>query len=97
MKNRPNDMPPLFYWDDSNRYIMGLDPTFMYSANPKRYWDYVNFTLGKSDDPVGVMAELNSRYVLADRVHFALDRQLASSKRFTRVYEDKESEIYLLK
>jgi len=92
-----DDMPPLFYWDDANRYIMGLDPTFMFSASAKRYWDYVNFTLGKSNDPVGVMAELDSRYVLADRVHDGLDRMLARSPRFTRVYEDKESEIYLLK
>jgi hypothetical protein len=92
-----DDMPPLFYWDDKNRYIMGLDPTFMYSANPARYWDYVNFTLGKSKDPVGVMNELNSRYVLTDRVHFDLDRMLMASGKFTRVYIDKESEIYLLK
>ena len=92
-----DDMPPLFYQDDRNRYIMGLDPTFMYSANPARYWDYVNFTLGKAKDPVGVMHELNSRYVLADRVHFDLDRMLVSSGKFTRVYIDKDSEIYLLK
>ena len=41
-----DDMPSLFYWDDQNRYIMGLDPTFTYSADPARYWDYVNFTSG---------------------------------------------------
>jgi hypothetical protein len=92
-----DDMPPLFFRDDGNRYIMGLDPTFMYRANPKRYWDYVNFTLGKSTDPVGVMKELDSRYVLADRVHNELDTMLGRSPRFTRVYEDKESEIYLFK
>ena len=92
-----DDMPPLFYWDDQNRYIMGLDPTFMYRANPKRYWDYVNFTLGKTNDPAGVMAELDSRYILADRVHHELDAMLARSSRFTRVYADEESEIYLLK
>jgi len=92
-----DDMPPLFFRDDGNRYIMGLDPTFMYRANPKRYWDYVNFTLGKSTDPVGVMKELDSHYVLADRVHNELDTMLGRSPRFTRVYEDKESEIYLFK
>jgi len=90
-------MPPLFYWDDRNRYIMGLDPTFMYRANPHRYWDYVNFTLGKTNDPVGVMEELDARFVLSDRVHTELDAMLARSSRFTRVYSDEESEIYLLK
>jgi len=92
-----DDMPPLFYWDDQNRYIMGLDPTFMYRAGPGRYWDYVNFTLGKSTDPVGVMKELDSRYVLADRVHRELDAMLARSGKFTLVYADNEAEIYLLK
>jgi hypothetical protein len=92
-----DEMPPLFYWDDRNRYIMGLDPTFMYRANPHRYWDYVNFTLGKTNDPVGVMEELDARFVLSDRVHTELDAMLARSSRFTRVYSDEESEIYLLK
>jgi hypothetical protein len=92
-----DDMPPLFYWDDKNKYVMGLDPTFMYRANPKRYWDYVNFTLGKSDDPSSVMKELGARYVVADRDHRELEAMLARSTRFTRVYSDKESVIYLFK
>jgi hypothetical protein len=92
-----DDMPSLFYWDGKNRYIMGLDPTFMYRANPGRYWDYVNFTLGKSADPVGVMKELNARYVFSDLVHKDLDRMLNASGKFTLVYTDKEAEVYLLK
>jgi len=92
-----DDMPPLFLRDGQNRYIMGLDPTFMYSANPDRYWDYVNFTLGKSNDPVAVMKELDSRYVVADRVHRELDKMLGRSGKFTLVYSDTESEIYILK
>jgi len=92
-----DDMPPLFYWDDKNKYVMGLDPTFLYRANSKLYWSYVNFTLGKSDDPPSVMKELGARYVVADRVHRELETMLARSSRFTRVYSDKESVIYLFK
>ncbi len=92
-----DDMPPLFYWDDKDKYVMGLDPTFMYRANPKRYWDYVNFTLGKSDDPPSVMKELGARYVVADREHRELETMLARSTRFSKVYTDKESVIYLFK
>lgn len=92
-----DDMPPLFYWDDKNKYVMGLDPTFMYRADPQRYWDYVNFTLGKSSDPPAVMKELGARYVVADREHRELEAMMERSGRFTRVYSDKESVIYLFK
>jgi hypothetical protein len=53
--------------------------------------------LGKSDDPPSVMKELGARYVVADRVHRELETMLARSSRFTRVYSDKESVIYLFK
>lgn len=92
-----DDMPPLFYWDDKNRYIMGLDPTFLYRTDPDRYWRYVNFTLGKSADPVGVMKELGARYVFSDLVHKDLDKMLKASGKFTLVYLDEEAEIYQLK
>jgi len=92
-----DDMPSLFYWNDNGRYIMGLDPTFTYRANPTRYWDYVNFTLGKSSDPVAVMKELNSRFVFSDREHLALDMMLKKSGSFKLVYSDNEAEVYLLK
>lgn len=92
-----DDMPSLMYWDDANRYIMGLDPTFTYRAGEKRYWDYVNFTLGKSDDPVSVMRELNARYVFMDNEHHGLVNMLNRSGRFVKVYGDEEAQIFLLK
>lgn len=30
----------LFYWNDKNYYMLGLDPTFMYIYNPNLYWDW---------------------------------------------------------
>jgi hypothetical protein len=92
-----DDMPPLFYWDDHNRYMMGLDPTFLYSESRERYWDYVDFTLGKSSDPVSVMKKFGSRYVINDKRHDAMVRMLIKSGRFEKTYFDQESEIYRLK
>jgi hypothetical protein len=92
-----DDMPPLFYWNDANRYIIGLDPTFFYRADPGRYARYVAFTLGESTDPVRVMDELNSRFVFTDREHRALTAMLGKSGRFVRIYLDSEAEIYQLK
>jgi hypothetical protein len=92
-----DDFPPLFYWDDAQRYIMGLDPTFMFRENAGRYHRYVDFTLGDSTDPVGVMNELGSRWVYLDRDHLALKRLLDSSGSFVERYRDAEGFIYELK
>lgn len=92
-----DDFPPLFYWNSQNHYIMGLDPTFMYRADHGRYQRYVDFTLGKSADPVGVMKELGSRYVVADHEHTTLENSLVSSGSFKKVYTDNDAVIYVLK
>jgi small basic protein len=92
-----DDFTPLFLNDDTHRYIMGLDPTFLYSANPVLYWKYVDFTLGKSADPAQTMGLLDSHYVLLDKKHDVLKNLLVRSKKFTLVYQDNDGYIYKLK
>jgi len=33
-----NQYPFLYYWNSRNRYLVGVDPTFFYLADPQRYW-----------------------------------------------------------
>lgn len=42
-----DDWPMLFYYNNYNRYIVGLDPTFMYKYNPARYDEWREITTGK--------------------------------------------------
>ncbi len=35
-----DQLPQLFYWDDQNYYIIGLDPTFMYLHDKALYWQW---------------------------------------------------------
>jgi hypothetical protein len=35
-----DEFPQLFFWNRNNAYIIGLDPTFLYLANPGRYWQW---------------------------------------------------------
>ncbi len=35
-----DQFPQLFYWADQNRYIIGMDPTFMYVKNKDLYWKW---------------------------------------------------------
>lgn len=34
------DFSPLFFWNQTNYYIGGLDPIFQYSYNPSLYWKF---------------------------------------------------------
>ncbi|MFH1535033.1 MAG: hypothetical protein ABIF80_03540, partial [Patescibacteria group bacterium] len=45
-----DEFPILFYHNSHNRYIVGLDPTFMYVYDEDRYWKWVNITIGKESD-----------------------------------------------
>lgn len=92
-----DQMPPLFWWNDKDRYMMGLDPTFLYNASHERYKDYVDFTLGKSADPIKVMDEFGARFVLSDRGHANMQEMLEKSGRFEKAYTDSETFIYRLK
>lgn len=35
-----DDLPQLFYWNSSNYYIIGLDPTFLYAYDHDLYWKW---------------------------------------------------------
>jgi len=35
-----SDFSPLFFWNQKNYYVGGLDPIFQYSYNPELYWKF---------------------------------------------------------
>lgn len=39
-----DQFPGLFYWNRSNYYVVGLDPTFMFIDNPDLYWKWRKIT-----------------------------------------------------
>jgi len=41
-----SDFPGLFYYNDKNVYLAGMDPTFMYVKNVHLYWLWRNIPLG---------------------------------------------------
>lgn len=91
-----DDFPPLFYQNDHNRYIVGLDPTFLYRQDPARYWEWVNITTGKTTSGMAeaVLTRFDSRYVLVENDHNEMRRQVDLDPRFHRVYQDGEAAIF---
>jgi len=94
-----DESPVLFYQNDWNYYIVGLDPTFMYEYNKDLYWKWVNITTGKGvDDMTEVIKnELRVQYVLATSDHQDMDKLFKNNEDFEKMYEDEEGKIYKFK
>ncbi len=94
-----DEFPVLFYVDSHNTYIAGLDPTFLYKADPDTYWTWANITLGKFKGNLydAVTRKLGSQYVLVASGHQAMDEEFQSSSDFHQVYRDDEVVVYQAK
>lgn len=91
-----DESPVLFYQNDWNYYIVGLDPTFMYEYNKDLYWKWVNITTGKGVDNMTevIKNELRVKYVLATSDHQDMDKLFKDNEDFEKAYEDSEGKIY---
>ena len=92
-----DDFPPLFYYNTHNRYIAGLDPTFMYDYNRDLYKKWVDITTGRQDKISEIVSrDFGAEYVFVDKDHIALENNLKRDGNFKMVYKDDEGKIYQL-
>lgn len=92
------DFPILFYRDDSARYLIGLDPTFMYFKNQEQYYFWRDVSAGRQTGHVCALIKktFQAEYIFVSQLDRALDPQLASDPNCVKVYEDTEARIYRL-
>ncbi|HEX8181100.1 MAG TPA: hypothetical protein VF525_16250 [Pyrinomonadaceae bacterium] len=91
-----DDFPKLFYYDPTHAYVSGLDPTYLYDANPQLSQLYEQITLGKERDPGPVIRDrFGARYVFTDNedVHDAFYDAAMDSGWFEEVYSDDDCTI----
>ncbi|MDP3964428.1 MAG: hypothetical protein Q8Q20_02060 [bacterium] len=91
-----DEFPILFYYNDVNNYISGLDPTFMYLYDSELHRLHSEITLGKYSGNIHtvISGDFHARYVLASQDHTALKQRLRNTNGFVRVYEDTDAVIY---
>jgi len=94
-----DEFPMLFYHNDKNYYIAGLDPTFFYEENKSLYWLWFNIVIGKQKKHLAEAIKNNFKasYVFIQENHKAMKNNFAEDKNFEMVYEDKEGSIYKIK
>ena len=92
-----DEFPILFYHNDHNLYLVGLDPTFMYEYDQDLYQRFVDITTGvPSRDLYPVIKDLfNAKYVFVDiKQNADFDRNLTNNFYFEKVFENQEARIY---
>lgn len=91
-----DDFPPLFFHDDGNRYICGLDPTFMYRKDPDKYRTWVEITTGKRLSGIAETAkrDFDARFLLVETDHAEMMNALRVDPHLSSVYADSEATIF---
>lgn len=88
--------PPLFFFDDHNRYIVGLDPTFMYDYNPNLMRTYDDLILGRQTANLKeiFLNDFQSKYIYVAAKSDTLRSSLLNSGEFIKLYEDKDGIVF---
>lgn len=91
-----DEFPLLFYQNDASRYVAGLDPTFLYTADPVRYQTWVAISTGTyQGDLRQGLRELEASYAFVDAEHRAMNDLMDANPGVVRqVYADGEATIY---
>ena len=90
-----DDFPELYFWDSHNRYVVGLDPTFLYFQDKKLYQEFVSITIGNTALPSSqIKNDFNSKYIFTDTGHNELISQISKDEHIKLRYSDSESLVY---
>jgi len=90
-----DDFPRLFFYDTTNTFIVGLDPTYLRIADEGLYDDWVAITRGKVPQPGRtIAARFGAAYVFSDLDHTAFLDRAKSDRALEEVYRDRMAVIY---
>lgn len=101
-----DQFPQLFYYNDRNYYIVGLDPTFMHIHDPEKYWMWRKIADDNPkdwesiEDLYNILADgLNSSYLYIDinrnpDISEYIDKNDQKSQFFTKSFEENGVVIY---
>jgi hypothetical protein len=91
-----DDFPKLFFFDTKHTYVYGLDPNYLYSANPELYTLLKDITEGKTDDPGPIIRDkFGANYIFADaKENTDMIAKALESGWVEAIYEDDEARLF---
>ncbi len=89
-----DDFPRLFFHNTHNRYIVGLDPTYLHRADPIKYWLWVDLTQGRGRNLArSLVEEFGAGYAISDLRHGAFLARAEADPAMVQVYRDATSVV----
>ena len=87
--------PKLFFYDTKHTYVYGLDPNYLYSADPEKYKLLKDITEAKIDDPAPLIREkFGANYIFTDaKDDSEMIAKILESGWGEIIYEDDEARI----
>jgi hypothetical protein len=87
--------PKLFFYDTKHTYVYGLDPNYLYSADPEKYKLVKDITEAKIDDAAPLIREkLGANYIFTDaKDNTEMIAKILESGWGEIIYEDDEARI----
>jgi hypothetical protein len=89
-----DDFPLLFFHDQHNRYVVGLDPSYLAQRDASLYRLYQELGRGEATPPSRFLPRFDARVVLSDHSHERFLTALAADPEMERVYEDGDCAIF---
>ena len=91
-----DDWPVLFYYNSRNKYIIGLDPSFMYFKDRYRYWLWQRITTGEIQNNICQTVKNNfaASYIFVKLDNERFHNNLQIDKECKLVYKDQDGWIY---
>lgn len=87
--------PRLFFYNSSNRYLLGLDPTYLQLADANAYALYTAINAGKVAQPgTAIQQTFGATYLIADRQQTELIAQAQADPTLREVYRSEDSVIW---
>ncbi|MBK8466328.1 MAG: hypothetical protein IPL32_10900 [Chloracidobacterium sp.] len=94
-----DDFPKLFFFDTKHTYVYGLDPNYLYSADPELYKLLKDLTEGKTDDPAPKIRDrFGANYIFADaKENVDMIAKALESGWVETIYEDDEARLLMIR
>ncbi|MEK7189909.1 MAG: hypothetical protein AAB666_02920, partial [Patescibacteria group bacterium] len=90
-----SDWPMLFFHNDHNVYIAGMDPTFFYRYNQELYKTWAAIGAGQELQPAEkIKSEFGANIILLKLTEKKLLEQIEKNPQFVLKYGDKEAKIF---
>lgn len=90
-----DDFTRLFYYNTSNTYLVGLDPTYLQLYDPALWDQWVAITRGQVAQPSQVIRDtFGARYVVSDTNHDSFEDRVSEDDNMRLVYRDANAFVW---